>query len=116
MCARKQAEFIFTFLTGDSTSDDTTSDDTSDDSAGFSTVVIGVGTPLAFIILIALVITVTTAVFKLKRSKTTLQRKLTERGYVNEVVLEVCCHFQSRFVTVFNADWLNMNSEKDNLI
>ena len=51
---------------------------------------VGVGTPLA---LIALVITLTAAIFKLNSSKNTLQRKLTERGYVNEVVLEVYCHF-----------------------
>ena len=61
---------------------------------------VGVVTPLA---LIALVITLT-AVFKLKRSKTTLQRKLTERGYVIEVVIEVYCPF-----TIFNTGWLNMS-------
>ena len=50
------------------------------------------GVGVGVLALIALVITLTAAVFKLKSSKNTLQRKLTERGYVIEVVLEVYCH------------------------
>ena len=111
----------FTFLTDDSTGfshDSTTSDgtgfshdSTTSDGTGFSHaawvgVGVGVGTPLVFIILIALVITLTAA-FKLKRSKTTLQRKLTERGYVKcnkSIVI-----FNKSWYRVFNADWLNMS-------